>query len=101
MARASSSLPVPDSPSSSTVACEGAAFMTISMARLPPQDLQRLPARARGHDPQRLALEDLLERLDDGGLVVDHQDCRRGALCWHEIHPFPPINPGAILRGIT
>jgi hypothetical protein len=33
MARASSSLPVPDSPSSRTVATDGAAWATVSMVR--------------------------------------------------------------------
>ena len=47
--------------------------------RLAADDVQRLAARARGQHAQRFALQDLLQRIDDRGLVVHDQD-RRGAL---------------------
>ena len=68
MARASSSLPVPDSPSSSTVAMDGAACMTISIVRRQGSDwpMMRLVPLGRQLRAQRAVLlhqRALLERL--------------------------------------
>ena len=63
--------------------------------RLAPDDVQRLAARARGQHAQRFALQDLLQRIDDRGLVVHDQD-RRGALRRRRhVHTFLDFNSGA------
>jgi hypothetical protein len=58
------------------------------------QQIQRLRPAARGDHPQRLLLEDLLQGIDDAGLVVHHQDRRGLRLAWGcFVHHLAPVRP--------